>query len=254
MSGTRAAPAFSAGAPLLTFFDASGRVAHGALIGCLPTPGWGSWDRRCAFSALTQEIEALERALADKWEAAVNLRKDLQETETQPGYRLREERDGASRAGNARRANWPRRQMQFEDSANEREQLEAQAAKTAADRDALASVLENPAGACQGAMEFEERTRQDLQAAPGRGRSGRRRGARPGGRLGEESAAFQRKVFAWERLRDEERRQTETLAAVRERHLRLVRRGRRPCGDRSRGSSARKRDPGGAGGMGCGRS
>lgn len=206
--------------PLLTFFDASGRVAHGALIGMPPYSRVGVLGSSLRVQRLTQEIEALERALADKWETAVNLRKDLQETEARVAA-LREERDGAIRDLGTADRELAETQLQLKNSRERREQLEAQAARAAADRDAIAVTLEESRRNLQSAMENEERTRQDLEAS--REAADRAEGERNtlAARLGEESAAFQRKIFAWERLRDEERRQTETLAAVRERHGKL---------------------------------
>lgn len=206
--------------PLLTFFDASGRVAHGALIGMPPYSRVGVLGSSLRVQRLTQEMEALERALAEKWESAVNLRRDLRETEARVAG-LREERDGAIRDLGTADRELAETQLQLKNSRERREQLEAQAARASADRDALDAAMEESRRQLQEAMGAEERTRQDLQAA--RDASERAEGERNAlaAHLGEESAAFQRRVFAWERLRDEERRQTQTLASVRERHGKL---------------------------------
>ena len=206
--------------PLLTFFDASGRVAHGALIGMPPYSRVGVLGSSLRVQRLTQEMELLERALAGKADAAAGLRKELQETEARVAS-LRVERDGAIQAlGNADRE-LSETQLQLKNSRERREQLEAQAARTISDRDALASALLGSRQSLQAAMEAEERNRQDLLSA--REAAERAEGERNAlaARLGEESAAFQRRIFAWERLRDEERRQTQTLASVRERRAKL---------------------------------
>ncbi len=206
--------------PLLTFFDASGRVARGALIGLPPYSRVGVLGSSLRVQRLTQEMEALERALADRWEAAVNLRQDLQETEGRVAS-LREERDRALQDLGSADRDLAETQSQSRNSRERREQLESQAARAAADRDALALVLEESRRALGAAMEAEERTRRELQAA--REEAERAEGERnaQAARLSEATQAFQQKVFAWERLRDEEKRQTETLASVRGRHAKL---------------------------------
>jgi chromosome segregation protein len=206
--------------PLLTFFDASGRVAHGALIGLPPYSRVGVLGSSLRVQRLTQEIEALGRARTEREGEAERHRLDLRETEARAAA-LREERDGALRDLGTADRELAETQTQQRNSRERREELEGRAARAAADRDALAGALEESRRALQAAMEAEEETRRDLQAA--REAAERAEGDRNAlaARLGEEAAAFQRRVFAWERLRDEERRQTEALGTVRERHGKL---------------------------------
>jgi len=168
------------------------RVAHGALIGMPPIRGLGVLGSSLRVQRLTQEMGALERALADQWEQSGQSSQGPSKTEASVAG-LREERDGAIHAlGTADRelAEDPAATQESRERGNNGGTGGPRRRGSRRPRRGIGGVAPVPAG-----RHGDRRTDPPgLQAAASRP-NGPREGAHLAARLGEESQAFQRKVF-----------------------------------------------------------
>ena len=199
--------------PHYTFFDASGRVARGALFAVPPHARRGLLGSTLRLQRLEGEIAGLETALAEQSARVENSRRLLTEVED----RIRQLEDDRRRSFedfSALERDAAETRLKLAALSERSQEIRAQIARIEEEKGALEARAASDRQTLQTALQEEERLKAEARDARDKAAAFDIERARGRAELQEAAQAFQKKLFEWQRLEEDLRRHRGTLSAM----------------------------------------